>query len=80
MRLWALGCRVSRGTRLLQRIPRLSEWVIDAVVDHFGNLNHLIEAPLDELAAVPGVGFPRARDIKDGLSRIYDSTLLERRG
>ena len=69
-----------RGTRLLQRIPRLGEWVIDAVVDHFGNLNHLIEAPLDELAAVPGVGFPRARDIKDGLSRIYDSTLLERRG
>ncbi len=43
-------------------------------------LNHLIEAPLDELAAVPGVGFPRAREIKDGLSRIYDSTLLERRG
>ena len=54
-------------------IPRLSDWVIDAVVAHFGGLNHLIEAPLDELAAVPGVGFPRAREIKDGLSRIYES-------
>jgi diadenylate cyclase len=72
-------CR-PRGSRLLGMIPRLSDWVIDAVVGHFGNLNHLIEAPLDELAAVPGVGFPRAREIKDGLSRIYDSTLLERRG
>lgn len=72
-------CR-PRGSRLLGMIPRLSDWVIDAVVGHFGTLNHLIEAPLDELAAVPGVGFPRAREIKDGLSRIYDSTLLERRG
>ena len=72
-------CR-PRGYRLLRKIPRLSDWVIDAVVAHFGDLNHLIEAPLDELAAVPGVGFPRAREIKDGLSRIYESTLLERRG
>jgi diadenylate cyclase len=69
-----------RGFRLLHKIPRLSEWVIDAVVSHFGDLNNLIEAPLDELAAVPGVGFPRAREIKDGLNRIYEQTLLERRG
>ena len=69
-----------RGFRLLHKIPRLSDWVIDAVVSHFGDLNHLIESPLDELAAVPGVGFPRAREIKDGLNRIYETTLLERRG
>ncbi len=69
-----------RGFRLLHKIPRLNEGVIDAVVCHFGDLNHLIESPVDELAAVPGVGFPRARDIKDGLNRIYETTLLERRG
>jgi diadenylate cyclase len=69
-----------RGFRLLHKIPRMSEWLIDAVVSHFGDLNRLIESPLDELAAVPGVGFPRAREIKDGLNRIYEQTLLERRG
>ena len=69
-----------RGFRLLHKIPRLSEWVVDAVVSHFGDLDHLIACPLDELAAVPGVGFPRAREIKDGLNRIHESTLLERRG
>jgi diadenylate cyclase len=69
-----------RGFRLLHKVPRLSEVVIDAVVSHFGDLNHLIEAPIDELAAVPGVGFQRAREIKDGLNRIYETTLLERRG
>jgi len=69
-----------RGFRLLHKIPRLSLGVIDEVVSHFGDLNHLIECPVDELAAVPGVGFPRARDIKEGLNRIYETTLLERRG
>ena len=69
-----------RGFRLLHKVPRLSDWVIDAVVSHFGDLSHLMEAPVDELAAVPGVGFPRAREIKDGLNRIYETTLLERRG
>ena len=69
-----------RGFRLLRKIPRLSERVIDAVVSHFGDLSTWIESPVDELAAVPGVGFPRAREIKDGLNRIYETTLLERRG
>ena len=69
-----------RGFRLLHKVPRLSDWVIDAVVSHFGDLSHLMEAPVEELAAVPGVGFPRAREIKDGLNRIYETTLVERRG
>ena len=69
-----------RGFRLLHKVPRLSAGVVDAVVSHFGDLNHLIEAPLDELAAVPGVGFQHAREIKDGLNRIQEQTLLERRG
>ena len=69
-----------RGFRLLRRIPRLSDWVADAVVEHFGDLKHLNAAPVDELAAVPGVGFQRAREIKDGLNRIHETTLLERRG
>jgi diadenylate cyclase len=69
-----------RGFRLLRKVPRIAESTIDAVVAHFGDVSHLIEAPLDELAAVPGVGFPRAREIKDGLNRIYETTLLERRG
>lgn len=69
-----------RGFRLLHKIPRLGAPVIDAVVSHFGDLNHLIEAPVDELASIPGVDFPRAREIKDGLNRIHEATLLERRG
>ena len=69
-----------RGFRLLHKVPRLTEWVIDAVVGHFGDISHLREAPLDELAAVPGVGFPRAREIQEGLNRIRESALVERRG
>jgi diadenylate cyclase len=66
-----------RGIRLLRKIPRLGDAVTEAVVSHFSDLSHLIEAPVDELAAVPGLTLQRAREIKEGLSRIYDSMLLE---
>lgn len=69
-----------RGLRLLHKIPRLNEYVTHAVADHFGDLSRVLDASLDELAAVPGVGFQRAAEIKDGLNRVHDSLLLERRG
>jgi diadenylate cyclase len=68
-----------RGFRVLHKISRLSPPVIDAVVSHFGDLGRILEASVDELAAVPGVGPTKAREIKEGLERIYETTLLERR-
>ncbi len=69
-----------RGFRVLQKVPRLDARIIDAVVSHFGDLGRIMEAPVDELAAVSGMGPQRALAIKDGLNRIYESALLERRG
>ena len=48
------------------------------VMDHFGDLQAVLSAPMDELAAVDRVGSSRARDIKDGLERLRDLDLLER--
>ncbi len=47
-----------RGYRMLRKIPRLSEQVVQAVVSHFGDLQAIIDAPVEELAAVEGVGDP----------------------
>jgi diadenylate cyclase len=69
-----------RGYRLLGKIPRLSDRVVEAVVSQFGDLSGLVEATVDEIAAVDGVGIVRARDIKEGLARIHELSLLERRG
>lgn len=69
-----------RGCRMLRKIPRLSGQAVRNVMEHFGDLQGILEAPVDELAAVEMVGPSRARDIKEGLDRLRDLDLLERYG
>jgi len=67
-----------RGYRLLAKVPRLPRAVIDRLVDHFGNLQKLLAASIDDLQAVGGVGEHRARSVREGLSRLAESSILER--
>ncbi len=67
-----------RGFRLLARVPRLPEIVMDRLVEHFGTLQKLLSAGIDELQAVEGVGETRARSVREGLSRLAESSILER--
>ena len=67
-----------RGYRLLSRIPRIPEQVIDRIVDHFGTLSKIMRATIDDLDDVEGVGESRARAIKEGLSRLAETSLLDR--
>jgi len=67
-----------RGYRLISRIPRIPESVADRLIDHFGTVQRLLAATLDELIGVEGVGEQRARAIREGLSRIAESSILER--
>jgi diadenylate cyclase len=67
-----------RGYRLLARIPRLPETVVERIVDRFGTLQKIMRATIDDLDEVTGVGEARARAIKDGLSRLAESSILDR--
>jgi diadenylate cyclase len=67
-----------RGYRLLSKIPRLPEAVIDRIVGRFGGLQKLMRATIDDLDDVEGVGETRARAIKEGLSRLAESSILDR--
>jgi diadenylate cyclase len=67
-----------RGYRLLSRIPRLPDPVVDHIVEHFGNLSKIMRATIDDLDDVEGVGASRARAVKEGLSRLAESSLLDR--
>jgi len=69
-----------RGYRMLARIPRLPDPVIEAVVERFGNLQKIMRATIDDLEEVDGVGDLRARPIKDGLARLAESSILDRYG
>lgn len=66
------------GYRLLSKIPRLPEGVAEKVVDRFSNLQKLMRASVSDLVEVEAVGETRARAIKDGLSRLAESSILER--
>jgi diadenylate cyclase len=69
-----------RGYRMLRKIPRLGSQAITNVMNRFGTLRAIMDAPAEELAAIEGVGVSRARDIKEGLARLHDLDLLERYG
>ncbi len=76
---WALDGNVQpRGYRLLARVPRLPEVVVDRIVNRFGNLQTILRASIDDLDDVEGVGRARARAIKEGLSRLAETSILDR--
>ena len=50
-----------------RRLPRL---VVQKVVQTFGDLDAIVNATEDELAAIDGVGAARAREIREGLRRL----------
>ncbi|MGD9795159.1 MAG: DNA integrity scanning diadenylate cyclase DisA [Acidimicrobiia bacterium] len=67
-----------RGHRILSRIPRIPDHVIDAVVRRFISLPKIMRATREELQDVEAVGEIRATAIKEGLSRLTESSILDR--
>ena len=62
----------------MQKVPRLPATVVERLVDHFGTLQKLLSASVDDLQTVEGVGELRARSVREGLSRLAESSILER--
>jgi len=67
-----------RGYRMLTKVPRLPGAIVDRLVDHFDSLQRLLAANLEDLMDVEGVGESRARAVREGLSRLAESSILER--
>jgi len=72
------GTAQPRGYRLLSKIPRLPDPIIERIADHFGNLHKIMRASEEDLDDVDGVGDTRARAIKEGLSRLAETSILDR--
>jgi len=67
-----------RGYRLLHRLPRFPDAIIDGIVEHFSGLQRIMRATVRDLEEVAGVGEARARSLKDGLARLAEATILDR--
>ncbi|GAB18501.1 DNA integrity scanning protein DisA [Gordonia effusa NBRC 100432] len=64
-----------RGYRLLARISRLQFAHIDRLVRHFATLQALLASSAADLQAVEGIGSIWARHIREGLSRLAETSI-----
>jgi len=67
-----------RGHRLLARVPRIPAAILDRVVEHFGGLQKLLAASVEDLQVVDGVGETRARTVREGISRLAEVSIIDR--
>jgi diadenylate cyclase len=66
------------GYRLLARVPRIGRPAVDSLIEHFGGLQKLLAATVEDLNQVPGIGPSHARSVREGLSRLAESSIMER--
>src|SRR6266540_2037149 len=66
-----------RGYRLISKVRGLPPSVIARVVERFGSLKVILAAGLEDLEEVEGVGPGRARNLREGLARLAESSALE---
>jgi diadenylate cyclase len=67
-----------RGYRALGRVPRIPKLVVQKIIHELGGLEEVLTASEADLAAIDGVGAPRAKDIREGLRRLQDVDLVDR--
>jgi diadenylate cyclase len=67
-----------RGYRLLARVPRIPVPVQDRIVEHFGGLQKLLAASVEDLQVVDGVGEARAHAVREGISRLAEVSIIDR--
>jgi diadenylate cyclase len=64
-----------RGYRVLTHVPRLAFHQVHRLVGSFGTLQGVLAATAPDLEAVDGIGQQSARHLREGLSRIIESSL-----
>ena len=68
----------SRGYRILNKIHRLPSAIIENLVNYFDNFQEILNASIEELDDVEGIGEIRATYIKNGLIKMKQLVLLDR--
>ncbi len=67
-----------RGHRLLARIPRLQQSLVNDIVARYGSLQKVMRATAEDLEVIAGIEPTTARAVKDGLARLAESSILDR--
>jgi len=66
-----------RGYRILNKIPRMPSSILENLVQGFQSFQHIIEASIEDLDNVEGIGEVRARNIKSSLKRMQEQFVFD---
>ena len=71
----------TKGYRILSKIPRMPNNIVDNLVKSFKSFQHILLADIPKLDEVEGIGEVRARTIKQSLKRmqeqfVFDNSIL----
>lgn len=69
---------VSKGYRILNKIPKMPSIIINNLIKKFKNLNGIVDASIDELDEVDGIGEVRAQNINQSLRKMKEQYLYIR--
>ena len=68
----------TKGYRLLSKIHKLPEGIIENLIEHFGSFQDILAASIEELDEVDGIGEIRATYIRNGLIKMKKLAVLDR--
>ena len=66
-----------RGYRVLNKIPKMPNTVIEKIIDNFGSLQKVCNATVVQLDNVDGIGERRAKIINQSLKRLQEQNIIK---
>ncbi len=66
-----------RGYRILNKIPRMPNNIVENLVKNFKSFQHILAADIEELDEVEGIGEVRAMTIKQSLKRMQEQFMFD---
>ena len=67
----------TRGYRILSKVPRMPANIVENLVLSFKSFQHILDADIESLDEVDGIGEVRARTIKQSLKRMQEQFMFE---
>ena len=67
----------TRGYRILNKIPRMPSNIVENLVKKFKSFQNLLQADIEELDTVDGIGEVRAKTIKRSLKRMQEQFMFD---
>ena len=66
-----------KGYRILNKIPRMPINITENLINEFKSFQHIIDADIEDLNKVDGIGEIRAKNIKNSIKRMKDQFMFE---